>query len=235
MVAALFVRCDSVYKSLAGVDAWDFDRDALGFQGPGPVVCHPPCGAWGRFRRHVEKVSGPKAEEERRLGLFAVECVRRFGGVLEQPACSELWKVVGLPVRGFDGWGGYTLQVCQSWFGHSAEKCTWLYVVNGGAPLPAFDFDFRVPARGLLELGRREREATPVAFAEWLVAIARGVGRSIGRPFELVHRGHSTWPWRRRAIRPAGGLLCLNEVGYAYVCLKFGSSCVYGFSEFLHV
>lgn len=192
-VAALFVRSDSVYKTLPGVDCWDYDRDAFGYRGPFSVVAHPPCGAWGRFRRHIERASGRKADEERRCGLFAVECVRKFGGVLEQPACSSLWTAACLPVRGFDSWGGYTLQICQSWFGHAAEKCTWLYIVNGGWPLPVFDFDFSVPARGLLELGRRQREASPVLFAEWLVAIAAG-NHSRARPFELAatrSMGHS--------------------------------------------
>ena len=183
--AALFVRSDSVYKTLPGVDCWDYERDAFGYRGPLPVIAHPPCGVWGRFRRHVERASGRKADEERRCGLFAVECVRKFGGVLEQPACSDLWKAAELPLRGFDSVGGYTLQVCQSWFGHAAERCTWLYIVNCGWPLPAFDFDFSVPRKGLLELGRREREASPVLFAEWLVAIAAGVHSHVG-PFELA-------------------------------------------------
>lgn len=192
-VAALFVRSDSIYKQIPGVECYDYDRDAITYAGPWPVVAHPPCGAWGRFRRHVERASGRRADEERALGLFAVECVRKYGGVLEQPACSDLWPAAGLPVRGFDQCGGYTLQVCQSWWGHEAEKCTWLYIVNHGWPLPAFDADYSVPRRGLLELGRRAREATPPAFARWLVAIAAGV-HSGDRPRDLTAiraRAHS--------------------------------------------
>ena len=33
-VAALFVRADSVYKTLPGVDCWDIERDAMLYRGP---------------------------------------------------------------------------------------------------------------------------------------------------------------------------------------------------------
>jgi len=171
-VAALFVRKDWIYNTIPQVDPYDYDRDATTYAGPYPVIAHPPCGAWGRFRRHVERASGRRAEEERSLGRFAVQQVQRYGGVLEQPACSSLWEDAALPLHGTDSHGGYTIQICQSWFGHPAEKCTWLYIVNRGAPLPPFPYDFHIPTTGLLKLGRAQREATPPHFAAWLVAIA---------------------------------------------------------------
>ena len=209
-VAALFVRSDSIYKSIEGVDCYDYDRDAVTYSGMAPVVAHPPCGVWGRFRRHVERASGRRAEQDRKLGLLAVDAVRKWGGVLEQPACSDLWTAASLPLRGFDQWGGYTLQVCQSWWGHEAEKCTWLYVVNGGWPLPSYDFDFSVPRWGLLDLGRREREATPPALARWLVDLAMAAGgHSRARPFDLAEAiaaaGHSNQgPLDQVTMAPAG-------------------------------
>lgn len=42
-VAVLFARQDSHYKSIAGVDVWDIDRDARKWPGGMPVVAHPPC------------------------------------------------------------------------------------------------------------------------------------------------------------------------------------------------
>lgn len=194
--AALFVRSDSIYKRIAGVECYDYDRDAMTYRADLPIVAHPPCGAWGRFRRHVERASGRRADEERKCGLFAVAAVQRCGGVIEQPACSSLWEAAGLPLHDIDRFGGYTLQVCQSWFGHQAEKCTWLYIVNGGARLPAFNYDFSVPSIGLLKLGRREREATPSAFALWLLTIA-AASHSVDEPFELA-------PVDRSHIPPAG-------------------------------
>uniref|UniRef100_A0AB39CET5 Uncharacterized protein n=1 Tax=Xanthomonas phage fSU1 TaxID=3238781 RepID=A0AB39CET5_9VIRU len=189
-VAALFVRRDSVYKTMPGVDAFDFDRDALTFAGGMPVVAHPPCRSWGRLRAFVTPAPG-----ERELAIFAVDQVRRFGGVLEHPASSTLWAVAGLPQPGsFDQFGGWTLPILQSAWGHRADKATWLYVV-GVAPcdVPAIpyrlglathviaqcrtradgtrkrkgDFDWRP------EVSKAEREHTPAALAAWLVELAR--------------------------------------------------------------
>ena len=61
--------------------------------------------------------------DEKGLALFAVRQVQDYGGVLEHPAGSTLWPLVGLPSgQGRDAWGGWTLPVFQSSFGHRAEK-----------------------------------------------------------------------------------------------------------------
>jgi len=57
-VAALFVRADSSYKSMRGVDAWDEVRDASRYLGPWPVVAHPPCRGWGRLRHLASRSRG---------------------------------------------------------------------------------------------------------------------------------------------------------------------------------
>lgn len=94
LVAALFVRRDSIYKALPGVDAFDFDRNALSFAGGMPVVAHPPCRSWGRLRAFVTPAPG-----ERDLAIFAltwcgsgvghwsIRPARRCG---QQPACRHL-------------------------------------------------------------------------------------------------------------------------------------------------
>jgi hypothetical protein len=66
-------------------------------------------------------------------GPNAVCQVQWWGGVLEHPAHSTLWKYMGLPKPGeaaddFDG--GCTYEVCQVDWGHVARKRTWLYVVG---------------------------------------------------------------------------------------------------------
>ena len=73
-VAALFVRSDSIYKSLPGVDCFDIERDALTFPGGKPVVCHPPCRAWGVLRKFAKPRPGEKA-----LAPWAVNQVRDLG------------------------------------------------------------------------------------------------------------------------------------------------------------
>ena len=46
-VAVLFARADSYYKTLPGCEVYDMERDARTYDGPWPVVAHPPCRAWG--------------------------------------------------------------------------------------------------------------------------------------------------------------------------------------------
>ena len=127
MPAILFVRRDSVYKSIAGCDCWDVDRDARLWPGGEAVVAHPPCRTWGNMA-HFAKAP----PWEKHLAVLAVDFVRMYGGVLEHPAYSRLWQAQRMPRPGEppDGWGGYTILVEQCWFGHRARKRTWLYIVG---------------------------------------------------------------------------------------------------------
>ena len=43
MIAALFVETGGAYFGLPNVDPWDEARDARLYDGPWPVVAHPPC------------------------------------------------------------------------------------------------------------------------------------------------------------------------------------------------
>ena len=179
-VAVLFARADSIYKTLPGTDVYDIDRDARTWPGGAPVVAHPPCRGWGRLRQFSHAT-----EPERQLACDAVAHVRFYGGVLEHPAESSLWADMGLsrPGRFPDRWGGWTIAVDQFIFGHRAEKSTWLYVVGCGP-----DDIPDMPIRGgwpthcvrptksyprMPSITKREREATPPAFAAWLLDLAR--------------------------------------------------------------
>lgn len=189
MVAVLFARADSHYKALPGVDVWDAERDARRWPGGCPVVAHPPCRAWGRLR-HFAK---PRPDEKA-LALFAVDQVRRFGGVLEHPEGSTLWAAAGLPAPGHrDEFGGWTMPIAQHWFGHRAEKLTLLYIV-GCAPAQVPDMPVVLGAsthviaqrrtlpdgsrlvKGMPgwrpEVSKAEREHTPPQLAAWLVELA---------------------------------------------------------------
>lgn len=191
-VAALFCRSDSIYKSLPGVDVYDIDRNALTFDQPLPVIAHPPCRAWGQLR----KLANPRPGEKE-LAIFAVDTVRKNGGVLEHPRSSTLWPALDLPLPGsFDDFGGWTFPIFQSWFGHKADKPTYLYIV-GLLPSDLPDFPLSLgsalyvcgsPGRRLdgsrlhkgdpgwrPEITKAEREHTPPALANWLVSIARSI------------------------------------------------------------
>ena len=126
MITVLFARKDSIYKSI-GLDVWDIDRNAMNFDGLNPVIAHPPCRMWGKLSYFAK----PRPGEEQ-TAFHAIDRVRQNGGILEHPAYSKLWKVSGLPRpgSGYDEFGGYTIDIDQSWFGHKARKRTWLYIVG---------------------------------------------------------------------------------------------------------
>lgn len=177
MIAALYVDARGPYLLFPDVSAWTIGNDATKYPGPYPVIAHPPCGHWGRYSH--------KCHDDGHTGPIAVEQVRKFGGILEHPKDSKLWKHCGIPspgpLRSKDKWGGYTIQVEQGDWGHKAQKKTWLYIV--GIPfsnLPAMPARRGKPAqygktRGMLEkMSKTQRHLTPPAFAEWLVnAVSR--------------------------------------------------------------
>lgn len=168
-VAALYVRGDSVYKSL-GVDCWDMGRDARLYTGPFPVVAHPPCRAWGRLR-HFAKAR----HDEKALGLRAVWAVRKFGGVLEHPASSLLFLAAGglRPGQRLDAFGGWVMPILQQDFGHAAPKKTWLYVVGcAPADVPVFGLRLGVAPGRIANMSKADRERTPEPLARWLVDLA---------------------------------------------------------------
>lgn len=186
-VAALFVRQDSIYKQMSGVDCWDIDRDARLWPGGCPVVAHPPCRAWGRLRQFAKPREG-----EKELAEIAIAHVREFGGALEHPAESSLWLHARLPRPGEfpDEFGGRTIALDQFHFGHRAEKSTWVYVV-GASSYPAIPVK---PGRAthcirptksyprLPSVTKAEREHTPPAFAQWLVELARSCKYPVAGP-----------------------------------------------------
>lgn len=182
-VAVLFARGDSIYKTMRGCDVYDIERDARTFDGSCPVVAHPPCRAWGRLRQFAKPVEG-----EKELAFFAVDMVRQCGGVLEHPSWSTLWAAAELPKPGqpADRFGGRSIEVRQHWWGHKAEKKTWLYFVgidrwdSVQMPIEPPTHVIRKkprPTGKLKSLHKKLREATPPAFAEYLVRHARRARR----------------------------------------------------------
>ena len=184
-VAALYVdRERGPYAHLPGVTAYGIAEDATTYNGPVSCVLHPPCGHWGNY--------SAKAHDDGHTGPIAVAQVRRWGGVLEHPRRSKLWKACDMPLPGEppDSFGGYTLLVDQHDWGHPAQKATWLYVV-GVAPenLPAFPPHLDPPpatvpgrvSRGVVErMAKSKRHLTPPLFAAWLVELARRAKRPAG-------------------------------------------------------
>jgi len=160
-VPVLFTRRNSPYLAL-GCDCYDIERDALNWPGGVPLIAHPPCRSWGQLAHMAKPRPG-----ERELALWAIDQVRKFGGVLEHPINSRLWFESGCLSWGIrDVWGGVLLPLYQSSFGHRAPKLTGLYLV--GFPVP--EFPPPRPTSTVVErMSRAEREATPPDLAKFLV------------------------------------------------------------------
>ena len=181
MIAVLFARSDSIYKTFPDCDVYDMERDARKWPGGTSLVAHPPCRAWGGLRHMATRVR----PDEKELAIYSINQIRKYGGVLEHPRRSSLWPHMGLPKpgAGFDSFGGFSIGVYQQWWGHKAEKATLLYICGCKPtdlpPIPlTLDYAQYVigtskKRRHIPETKKWEREATPIAFAEWLCEVAR--------------------------------------------------------------
>lgn len=190
-VAALFVERGGVYWDLPGVDPWDEERDARLYAGPHPVVAHPPCQRWTNFAAlNFKRYGGEHNRPGNDGGCFAsaLASIRAWGGVLEHPAESNAWKVHGLTrplprggwYRGDDTW---VCEVWQSAYGHPARKRTWLCYAGLETPPqspPQLDWS-RNPGTHQVgwfdrikpTLGKKAASATPPAFRDLLLSLAR--------------------------------------------------------------
>lgn len=193
-VSALYIDPKGPYPKLGGVDCWDAARDARLYDGPNPIVAHPPCTHYGRVR-HLGKVDDSDCAPR------AIEQVRKFGGVLEHPAFSKIWGREAWQVGTWpgaeepDAFGGYTVEIEQVLWGHACRKRTWLYLV--GVPREALEdppFPGRKPTHwcsggrtggsrkgspippGIKAASRRIKIETPPLLAEYLLRLARKAG-----------------------------------------------------------
>lgn len=187
MVAALYVQSDGCYQGLDGVDPWDEARDAREYQGPHPVIAHPPCNRWCMPLAKVNETRyGHRVGGDKGMFAHALWAVRTFGGVLEHPAHTAAWKFFGLPKPTAKGvWfptecGGHVCQIAQSAYGHKARKRTWLYV--HGVELPELRADEPAPvavtswlqktSTTLPRITKAEACKTPLPFRDLLLSIA---------------------------------------------------------------
>ena len=194
MIAALFVDERGPYIGMPNVDAWDITRDARKYNGPFPVVAHPPCSVWCQLAHINQKRYGHVVGEDGGCFAAALASVRRWGGLLEHPAYSLAWPAFGLlepPSSGSwvrDLWGGWTCHVEQGQYGHDARKATWLYAF-GVTDLPSLHWGRGESSNALVSfcknhvpetetrrrLSKREARRTPQEFRDVLISIARSV------------------------------------------------------------
>lgn len=191
-IAALYVETNGAYYCMPGVDPWDEVRDARLYDGPHPVVAHPPCSRWCQLAPVNQARYGQKIGDDDGCFKAALSAVRRWGGVLEHPALSLAWAAFDLPrppssggwVRGWCG--GWSCHVEQRHYGHRARKATWLYAYDvelpqlrwGRGEKPEVWISADRPravlaAAGIKQMQRKEAKATPPDFRDLLVDMAR--------------------------------------------------------------
>jgi hypothetical protein len=169
--------------------------DARKYNGPFPVVAHPPCNLWVNMAAVNWKRYGrqrpawyPGGDDGGRFAA-ALRAVRTYGGVLEHPASTHAWAHYGLPTPAPGHWTGFVWSeitcgdgwVCEIWqsaYGHPARKRTWILYCG---KRPPFELDWRREPgthqvgwfdRNKPTVGKREASATPERLARELIRLA---------------------------------------------------------------
>lgn len=129
VIAVLFAMQDGCYSVVNGVDLWHKERDARKYNGPHPVIAHPPCQLWGKFAKINYKRWGGEHNRPGNDGgcfEFALASVNNYGGVLEHPTYSYAWQQYGLERPIATGWtesvDGFVCEINQASYGHRATK-----------------------------------------------------------------------------------------------------------------
>lgn len=188
MIAALYVQKNGIYYGLEDVDPWDEERDARLYDGPYPVVAHPPCARWCMLAPVNQARWGTPIGEDGGCFWHALDAVRRFGGVLEHPAYSLAWPEYDLPIPVRGQWRqtffdrGWVTEISQSAYGHLARKRTWLYLMGDPIAMDWSDPQGELvvgagvnsgQAAGRGRVDGHLASATPVAFRDALLDLAR--------------------------------------------------------------
>ena len=111
-----------------------------------------------------------------------------FGGILEHPRSSTLWKNGNFNLSGeIDNYGGFLRSVNLSWFGYPAQKKTMLYFV-GIAPvqLPPFPLSSSAPLfsiggsknNRLKEISKNARSQTPEQMIKYFIQVMEIINKS---------------------------------------------------------
>ncbi len=163
----LFAQPGSIYHSL-GCKCYGEVEDARTYSGKYPVIAHPPCRAWGKFKGMAKP-----ERHEKGLTYFSLNKINELGGILEHPKSSDIWKKGDLSK-------GFILTIQQKDFGHVARKDTNLYIVGiepGELPSPPIVLG---SAYGCVEnLSRKRREATPEQLAIYLISILEKINEKV--------------------------------------------------------
>lgn len=163
----LCVHSRSNYKKVPGFDCWDEKRNALNYTGSSPAIFHPPCRLWSKLRFFA---TAP--ESEKQLAINAINYVRKYGGIVEHPETSQLWKHFDIKAGKIDEYGGFIHAINQEWFGFYTEKATYLYIV-GCKPqeLPTYTAITNLKKRKFENLTQKQRSETTFELIYYLKQI----------------------------------------------------------------
>ena len=176
MIPVLFTDDKSNYDLFNCFSTYNRHRNAFTFSERTPLIAHPPCRLFSRLRQF-----STADRKEKQCAYFALAQVRMFGGILEHPRSSTLWKNGNFNLSGeIDIYGGFLRSVNLSWFGFPAEKKTMLYFVGiSPSDLPAFPLSLDAPLStistsknsSLQEVQKKYRSSTPLLMIKYFIQV----------------------------------------------------------------
>lgn len=157
MITVLCIDEKSNYKKIKDqdLDLWDIKRNAYNYNGTNKIIGHPPCQQWSKLKGLAKE---NKLEKE--LGLFVWEKVQQYGGIIEHPAGTSLFKYVGANPK-------QIIKVNQNWWGFKAKKETLLYF-NQVELLPT-PLNFNAIEKKIEGMNARMRSRMTIEFCEYLI------------------------------------------------------------------
>lgn len=167
-IAVLCAHKHSNYFKIPGLEVYDQLRDARTFPGHMPVICHPPCAQWSRM-----KAFSNDDPEQKALANFCLDELKKYGGIFEHPAGSDVFRELDWPE------GGKIYSVDQSWWGFPARKRTYLFFYKCKPIAHPLNFEpvmFVVASSKNVkrpEMKKSQRAITPIEFNQWLVDCIR--------------------------------------------------------------
>lgn len=181
MIPVLFTSKNSLYLEDPRFDCYGEDRDAMTWTGTVPAIYHPPCRLFS-----VLKGLSNAGKCEKFYGYYSIMSARRFGGIVEHPNGSTLFKEMGCDLSGkVDQYGGFLRKVNLSWFGFPAEKQTLIYIKGcRPAKLPAHPISFNAVEyvvatskrkKQRSELQKKMRSQTPQLMIDWFHEIIKQI------------------------------------------------------------
>jgi len=165
MTDVLFCMKDSTYKDY-DTNIYDEQRNALTWSGKCPAIHHPPCRTWTQFGMLFTKAD----TRERFLARWSVEMIANYGGVMEHPINSKIWKHCR---------NGFLMRINQGWFGHPCKKPTGLYIVGmKQSELPYFEM-INKHYNTIENNSKKWRSKTPPQLSEYLIKICDQIKNKI--------------------------------------------------------